>query len=620
MNVNSDNHFDDHIDEDIIECLNLKNPKSFFLFAGAGSGKTRSLVETLSEFKKNNGKQLRRYGKRVAIITYTNAACEEIKSRLEYDSLFSVSTIHSFIWDLIKNFQSDIKDWLTINLKEQIKDLELQNKNGRSGTKTAINREKSIESKKKRLENLKSIKSFIYNPNGDNRTRDSLNHSEVINIGASFLNNDLMQKILIKGFPILLIDESQDTNKNLMNAFLLVQKMHSNEFLLGLFGDTMQRIYNDGKVDLGIDLPEDWMKPAKIMNHRCPPRIVKLINKIRSSVDQQQQRPRADKKEGTVRLFLSNNSPNKDLTEKNVTEKMAIITNDSLWCSDSKTLILEHHMAASRMGFIDLFEPLYKADVHGLLDGSIPELRFFTQLILPIKIAKDHEDQFSIARIARTYSNLMSKQSMSEKKDNQLDLIQATNEAVSQLLSLWENNNDPLLIDILKCVAKTNLFNIPHSLYPIVYRDEKKIIKLEDTTENGETTIFDTWEKCLSTPFSQIIKYDTYTTDQSNFATHQGVKGLEFPRVIVIIDDSEAKGFSFSYERLFGAKEKTTTDLKNIKEGKETSIERTRRLFYVTCSRAKESLAIVAYSSNPEKIKKSVLAEKWFDEKEIEFI
>lgn len=37
----------DIVDDKIYRCLDLENPKSFFLFAGAGSGKTRSLVESL---------------------------------------------------------------------------------------------------------------------------------------------------------------------------------------------------------------------------------------------------------------------------------------------------------------------------------------------------------------------------------------------------------------------------------------------------------------------------------------------------------------------------------------------------------------------------------------------
>ena len=42
-----DDDFDASVDEQISECLNLDSPKSFFLFAGAGSGKTRSQVIAL---------------------------------------------------------------------------------------------------------------------------------------------------------------------------------------------------------------------------------------------------------------------------------------------------------------------------------------------------------------------------------------------------------------------------------------------------------------------------------------------------------------------------------------------------------------------------------------------
>src|SRR4030042_4594329 len=98
------------------------------------------------------------------------------------------------------------------------------------------------------------------------------------------------------------------------------------------------------------------------------------------------------------------------------------------------------------------------------------------------------------------------------------------------------------------------------------------------------------------------------------------VKGLEFPRVMIIIDDNEARGFLFSYDKLFGAKDKTATDLKNESEGNDTSIDRTRRLLYVTCSRTEKSLAIIVYSSNPEKVRDHVLTEDWFENNEVEIL
>ena len=68
-------------------------------------------------------------------------------------------------------------------------------------------------------------------------------------------------------------------------------------------------------------------------------------------------------------------------------------------------------------------------------------------------------------------------------------------------------------------------------------------------------------------------------------------------------------------KRFFGLKKLSDIDTKNISEGKESSVERTKRLFYVGCTRAKESLAIVLYAENPEMAKKTILERNdWFEE------
>ncbi len=616
------NNIDDHVDDTIFECLDLDNPKSLFLFAGAGSGKTRSLVNVLSRLRDEQGHRLHLNAQKIAIITYTNAACNEIQHRLGYDYLFSVSTIHSFSWDLIKSFQQDIKKWLEENLKIEIVELEEQEYKGRSGTKASIDRVKKIASKGDRLENLEKIKKFTYNPNGDNRSRDSLNHAEVIQITADFLSNkQLMQNIIIKKYPILLIDESQDTNKLLMEAFFKVQKKHSTSFSLALFGDTMQRIYTDGKVDLGQNIPDNWEKPEKKMNHRCPKRVIKLVNKIRAGVDMQVQVPRVEKEDGIVRLFIvPSMTVNKIEIENKITQEMATITGDELWNSpDIKTLTLEHHMAANRMGFIDLFQPLYNHErlKTGLLDGTLPAMQLFTKKILPLIKAKKIRDEFSVSHIVRKYSPLLDS-NLLKKSENQLDNIKQVNIYVNELYSLWKDNQNPKIIDVLQFVAKSKLFTIPEMLHSIANRteEEQHIVEQGESTEDRDDLI-DTWDNALSGSFSQIEAFDEYFSGDSKFGTHQGVKGLEFPRVMVIIDDQEAKGFLFSYEKLFGAKELTKTDLDNQHEGRDTSLDRTRRLFYVACSRAEKSLAIVAYTQAPVLVKSYVLSEGWFEEEEV---
>ena len=99
---------------------------------------------------------------------------------------------------------------------------------------------------------------------------------------------------------------------------------------------------------------------------------------------------------------------------------------------------------------------------------------------------------------------------------------------------------------------------------------------------------------------------------------HQGVKGLEFDRVLVIMDDSEARGFLFSYEKLLGAKPPTNGDLRKIDEGAEIGPDRTRRLLYVTCTRAERSLALMAYTNDPDLLETAVIQQGWFELSEIE--
>ncbi|WP_369434147.1 hypothetical protein [Psychromonas sp. MME1] len=86
---------------------------------------------------------------------------------------------------------------------------------------------------------------------------------------------------------------------------------------------------------------------------------------------------------------------------------------------------------------------------------------------------------------------------------------------------------------------------------------------------------------------------------------------------MVVLDDESSKGFLFKYEKLFGAIELSQRDIDNEKQGIDSVISRTRRLFYVTCSRAEKSLAIVAYSQDPQAVKKHAIASKWFIDDEV---
>lgn len=625
-----DNGIDDGVDDEIYACLNLTEPKSFFLYAGAGSGKTRSLVNAINRVRRDCRRTLLLQGRHIAVITYTNAACDEIKKRLEFDPLVEVSTIHSFAWSLIGGYDADIRDWLRANLAQEILELQEAAAKGRAGTKASIDRERSIASKQRRLVRIETVPRFVYSPTGDNRGRDALNHSEVIGITSHFLTNKpVLRNVLVSRFPVLFVDESQDTNKYLMDALLSVQQEHAERFCLGLFGDMMQRIYSDGKIGLAEAIPKSWATPAKKMNHRCPHRVIRLINRIRSNADKQEQKGRTDKAEGVVRLFvLPNALMNMASNEANIAQRMSDATGDTQWASGLggyKTLILEHHMAARRMGFDAMFAALYKVDRlrTSLIDGKVLGLRLFSNDILPVVEAMRRKDPFKVAETVRNCSPLLSEKILATPGVDQLSQLAQVKASVDVLMNFWNNESTPTFQDILNSVAENNLFVIPDSLQVFAgNNDAEPEVTAED---DGEETVDEdeelaAWREFLATPFDQISAYAEYVSGTSPFGTHQGVKGLEFPRVMVVISDEEAKGFLFSYDKLFGAKAKSTTDIKHESAGEETTIDRTRRLFYVTCSRAESSLAIVAYSENPEAVRQQVLKEGWFDETEVVFL
>ena len=166
------------INEQIYSCLNVNSPKSFFLFAGAGSGKTRSLVKVLERFKEERISELRNSGKKIAVITYTNAACDEIKRRLDFDTSFHISTVHSFAWEVIKTYTHDIKAWLVQSLENNIRELkELQ-----STTMKPRNQNPQVSRATNRTENRtltassKHQKVHIQSQWGQRRSRLSKSH------------------------------------------------------------------------------------------------------------------------------------------------------------------------------------------------------------------------------------------------------------------------------------------------------------------------------------------------------------------------------------------------------------------------------------------------------------
>jgi len=456
-------------DATIRACLSLDQPRSFFLFAGAGSGKTRSLKEALEGLDTQTLSTLRKHSRKIAVITYTNAAADEITRRVKADPVFQVQTIHSFAWSLIEGRTADIRGWLESNLRTEIAEIQAAHAKGRSGTDAHDKREKKMASKTKRLERLAEIRAFTYAPEGDNFGRDALQHTEVIALAAHFLTeSETFQNIVLARYPFILIDESQDTMKSLMEALLTFEARHRGRIALGLLGDTMQRIYTDGLRDLDQRVG-DFSQPAKQMNHRSRKRIVDLANSIRRDDDGRQQRAREDKPGGTVRVFLApSEGTDRAAFEASAQAEMARITGDSAWQNAEaiKTLTIERHMAAARLGFSELFETLSKPDKlkDGFRDGTLPAMRLFTHRVLPLVTAQRNGDAFAAMAVLRAGSPLVDKRGIREGGGGQATGLDAARAGVAALMTLFKDEPDPSCADVLAVVAEHRLFPIPDQL------------------------------------------------------------------------------------------------------------------------------------------------------------
>lgn len=621
MNELPDSLVDKWVDEVIDQCLHLDAPRSFFMYAGAGSGKTRSLVEALGKLRLRERERLVYRGQRIAVITYTNAARDEILRRIEFDELVDVSTIHSFAWRLIQGFDDEIRQWLKASIEESMAKLADAMARARGVNKTYLKNKADYERKEKRLKTLDSMQSFNYSPSGTERLRGSLTHQEVIDMAGNFLQKDPLRGVLVDLYPVILIDESQDTHEEMMEALLSIQAYAGGRFALGLLGDTMQRIYTHGMPRLEAAVPGDWARPVKVMNHRSAERIVRLVNNIRAEVDGQRQRPRVDKPGGFARLFITGlGAANSLELEEEIARNMADITGDAKWGhgpEQRKTLVLEHRMASRRLGFDDVFGPLYETETlrTSLLDGVLGPVNFLVDDVLPIVAAGLSGDEFELVDSVRTRSPLFDVKALAGRAD-QLDAIRAAGDGAHRL-SEQLLGRDPPLREVISGLRDSGLLAIPHALLNALDMQELDDEALLEGDRAAQELL--AWHRVLRAPFSQVRAMALYARGLSAFDTHQGVKGLEFPRVLVVISDDEANGFTFSYEKVFGVKA-VDKDVEKEAVGGDSQRAQTRRLLYVTCSRAERSLALMVYAQNPEAVRDELIRKEWFSADEIVLI
>ena len=588
---------DTQADIQVRECLDEQPARSFVMVAGAGSGKTTSLVKALQHLARSRGPLLRRAGQQIACITYTEVAVAEISGDVGNAALFHVSTIHSFLWSLVRSFQPDIKLWVVDRIREKIVEKEAHRDKPRTQARTRERLVQEIAELQGEIASVARVERFTYGT-GSDYAEGVLGHDDVLKLGPALIAaHPLLRQIVASRFPYIFVDESQDTNPTVVEALRCIA-LEQARLCVGFFGDPMQKIYTTGAG--AIALEHNWRDITKPENFRCPSSVLRVVNAIRAAGDGlEQTRGRAIEVDGVLQpvagsahMFVLPADQHRTARLQAVRQWLRNATTDPLWLSDNveadvRLLVLVHRMAAARLGFSNIYAALHdKAPASlkdGLEDGTAWPLRPLMQFVLPLVMAARAGDQFKIMSLLRSTCPLLEADRVQHQAIH--DVLRRLQESVEALVALLRDDSRASIREVLTLIRDREMVRLDERFSAFLVPD-----LVDDGSSEFERVI-----AFLACDAAELWGYRRYIEEESPFATQQGVKGAQFERVLVVLDDEEGAHSHFSYGKYFGFVPLSEKDEENIAADVESVLDRTRRLFYVCCSRAVKDLAVVMF-------------------------
>ena len=525
------------VDEQIIAAL--QNGNSFRVEAGAGSGKTYSLNKVIEWIQENKWAEYRRKKQTVICITYTNAAVDVLAERLSKDSFILPSTIHSFAWNTIKQYQRFLIDVVT-------SDPDFLPDKGDFFEVTGVTYTLGHRYKENGIQ-------YLY-------------HDDVLNLFCRLLDNAKFRRVFADKYPLILIDEYQDSYKPIIDRFISFFIAEKKGPQFGFFGDAWQTIYQSNNA-CGLIGNDNLEIIKKGSNFRSAPRVVQLLNDLRPDLPQASA---IDDFDGEVIVItcddytgprriernLKGELPAEELKNRlsNITER---IRRESSKDDTLKVLMITHKVLATQQGYEQLLEIL--AD--GLSDKEDPFLIFFMETVEPIyKALKNSNMQLLFDTLGIKRFPIKKKSEKAKWKELQQQL---------------ENARTKRAIDVFELVKQSKLIPIPPKLdgWYHLYQEAPETVY----ASNASIQSF------LELEYLQFAAVIDFLHPDAMFSTEHSVKGEEYDNVVFVI----GRGWNLYHFETYAP---MITGRSSIPKGKEASFERNRNLFYVCCSRAKKRL------------------------------
>jgi DNA helicase-2/ATP-dependent DNA helicase PcrA len=611
--------------------------KNFVLQGGAGSGKTETLKDIISYISEKYP------GKTIACITHTNVAADEIKSRV--GDQYEISTIHSFLNNLIKKYKKNLKEilpdiFLIENIQEESHDSYKKSHTKYSSKLYAVKKESTekvigkreydkapanfnfdLNEKIKQL-NLE-IKQIIRDKDFEfieyNETRfDSFeqltfSHDSLLVLAHNLAQKfDLLPQIISDKFDFIFIDEYQDTSKHIIDLFLNLLPANK-KTTIGLFGDSMQGIYDDGVGDVKNRLDEGvLMKIDKEDNFRCSAEVIKFINTIRHDDIQQElalkEGEKSEDRKGSVHLIYSivENKPHARSTSEDketyANKLKELVTFAKTINSEDKVkfLVLTNKSISGEVGFPMLYRVFDERfnDVKEEIEKELAK----TQIAEIAELCKLYK--------TKTYNELIlriKKNGFQIKTINDKHLISNFfNELITGDYSLMAAINYSIDKKIIKRSERSQQYFYSKDKFLEELISDRRFNELEGFYLAGSNTIkrlkdnhqlelqeeeFNEFEKNFKKKrfytylfsdelkFQEVINYQSYLNEETEYITMHKTKGSGIENVIVVLD--EYFWSKYNFRSIYDPEVEITK--KNFNQ----------KLFYVACSRAIKKLTVV---------------------------
>lgn len=644
----------------IKESISLK--KNFVLQGGAGSGKTETLKQVI-EFISTTAPE-----KKIACITHTNLAVDEIISRV--GSQYAISTIHSFLNSLIKDFKKNIHQVIFEIFKiERMERLPISSYPNETDQKKGEHEKykKIYEKYSSRLFTLKKERvskaegKRVYDVNPEN-LNDLLNQKiEALNLEISqeillrdynlikynetrydnfkdltfghdslitlsfllFEKYEILSRIIRDKYDYIFIDEYQDTNPKIIAVFL--EKVQSGEKTsIGLFGDSMQSIYDDGVGDVEKYVSNNTLiKIEKDDNYRCSQQVVDFINQIRNDGLKQKVAFKtkdgvleavADR-QGSVKLYYSiyNGKPNAfsdpSLKEKYLHELNLLINKARADLPNSKCLMLTNKSISSEVGFKNLYD-VYNArfsEVHEEIEKDLIRLQLFDLAELCCAYSSEvRKNNFILTELKKSGFPFKSTEDKVKIKELFDLMLSSDKSAIDILETAFENKILKQADTYSNYIARKDIFlndligNSGFQVFKPLYNSgQNTFVRISTSMSEISEDEFKEFERLLKKEtfyqdlfsdkikFTEVINYFKYSNEETDFITMHKTKGSGIENVMVVLEEYFWTKYNF----------------KSIFDNGETDVKKrlkNQKLFYVACSRAKQKLICVQLVSEQE--------------------